>query len=133
VVLVDLDRFKATVNRFGLAVSDQLLIAAARRLETCLRSGDTVARAGRDHIVARLDADQFTVLLEGLHEVGEAKMVAERLLGQICEPFQVDGHEVFLSASIGIALSATGYSRADDILRDADIAMYRAKSLGRSR
>jgi hypothetical protein len=109
------------------------LISAARRIETCLRTSDTIIPPGREHLAARLKGDEFTILLEGLHEVGEAKAVAERLLKEISAPFQVDGHEVFLSASIGIALSPTGYTCAEEVLRDADVAMYRAKSLGRAR
>jgi diguanylate cyclase (GGDEF)-like protein/PAS domain S-box-containing protein len=133
VLLLDLDRFKSTVDRLGTVLSDQLLITVARRIETCLRAVDTVSRTGRDHLVARCGGDEFTILLEGLNEAGDAKVVAERLLGQISAPFQVEGHEVFLSASIGIALSATGYTSSNDALRDADIAMCRAKSLGRAR
>ena len=133
VLLLDLDRFKSTVDRLGPALSDQLLIAAARRIETCMRAGDTVSRTGRDHLVARCGGDEFTILLEGLNEVGDAKVVAERLLEQISAPFQIEGRQVFLTASIGIALSATGYTTGNDALRDADIAMCRAKSLGRAR
>jgi diguanylate cyclase (GGDEF)-like protein/PAS domain S-box-containing protein len=133
VLLLDLDRFKSLNESLGPAAGDRLLIAAARRLETCLRSGDTVSHLGRDHTLARLGGDEFCILLDGLNEVGEAKTVAERLLKDISAPFELDGHEVFVTASVGIALSVTGYTCSDDALRDADIAMYRAKSLGRAR
>ncbi|NWG13204.1 MAG: EAL domain-containing protein, partial [Acidobacteria bacterium] len=133
VLLLDLDRFQSLVDRLGSASGDQLLVAVARRLERCLRSGDTLARLGRDHLLARLGGDEFIILLNGLAEVGDAKIVAERLLKAISAPFEAGGREVFASASIGIALSVTGYGCAEDVLRDADTAMYRAKSLGRAR
>ncbi len=133
VLLLDLDRFKSTAERLGASATDQLLIAAARRIETCLRTSDTVIPPGREHLAARLERDEFTILLEGLHEIAEAKIVAERLLKEIAVPFRIDGHEVFLSASIGMALSPTGYTCAKEVLRDADVALYRAKSLGKAR
>ncbi len=132
-LLLDLDRFKPLVERIGSAAGGQLLIAVARRLETSLRAGDTVARLGRDHVVGHLDSDEFIILLDGLNQLGEAKTVAERLLNELSAPFRLGGHEVFVTASIGVALSATGYSRADEVLRDADIALHRAKSLGKAR
>jgi predicted signal transduction protein with EAL and GGDEF domain len=113
--------------------TDRQDLAAARRLETCLRSGDTVARLGRDHTLARLGGDEFSILLDGLNEVADAKTVAERLLKDLAAPLNLDGHEVFVTASIGIALSVTGYNSPDEALRDADTAMYRAKSLGKAR
>jgi diguanylate cyclase (GGDEF)-like protein len=132
-LLLDLDRPETLIERLGPVASDHLVIAAARRLETCLRAGDTVARLGRDHVVARLGGDVFTILLDGLNEVGEAKNVAERLLKEISAPFELDGRDVFLAASCGIALSVTGYQCAEEVLRDADTALHRAKSLGKSR
>ena len=132
-LLLDLDRPETLIERLGPAASDHLVIAAARRLETCLRPGDTVARLGCDHVVARLGGDVFTILLDGLNEVGEAKSVAERLIKEISAPFELDGRDVFLAASCGIALSVTGYHRAEEVLRDADTALHRAKSLGKSR
>ncbi len=133
VFLLDLDRFRPLVERIGSTAGDQLLIAVARRLETFLRASDTVARLGRDHVVAHLDGDEFIVLLEGLNEVSEAKNVAERLLMELSAPFRLGGREVFVTASIGVALSATGYNRSEEVLRDADIALHRAKSLGKAR
>ncbi len=133
VLLLDLDRFESLVESMGSTASDQLLTAVARRLETRLRSEDTVARLGRDHVLARMGGDEFAVLLNGLREVGDAKIVAERLLKEISAPFDFDARLVFASASIGIALSATGYGGPEEVLRDADTAMYRAKSLGRAR
>ncbi len=133
VLLLDLDRFKSLVESMGSTAGDQLLTAVARRLETCLRSEDTVARLGRDHVLARLAGDEFAILLNGLGEVGDAKIVAERLLKEISTRFDLGARSVFASASVGIALSATGYSCPEEVLRDADTAMYRAKSLGRAR
>ncbi len=132
-LLLNVDRFKTVIERLGARGADQLLIATARRLETCLRAGDTVARLGGDHMLARVGGDEFTILLDGLNQVGDAKTVAERLLQEIAAPFHIAGREVFLTASVGIALSATGYSDPEEILRDADTAMYRAKSLGKAR
>ncbi|HEX8503014.1 MAG TPA: EAL domain-containing protein [Pyrinomonadaceae bacterium] len=124
VLFLDLDRFKVINDSLGHAIGDQLLVGIARRLETCLRPGDTVARLG---------GDEFTVLLEDVADTREVVAVAERIETELSLPFNLGGHEVFTTASIGIAPSTTGYERPDDILRDADTAMYRAKSLGRSR
>ena len=133
VLLLDFDRFKSHVEHLGSAAADQVLIAAARRLETSLRGGDTVARFGRDHVVARLGGDEFIILLDDLNEVRDAKFVAERLLKEISSAVVVGGQEVFLTASVGIAVSPTGYSRPEQALRDADTALHRAKSLGKAR
>ncbi|MCA1619112.1 MAG: EAL domain-containing protein [Acidobacteria bacterium] len=124
VLFLDLDRFKVINDSLGHAIGDQLLVGIARRLETCLRPGDTVARLG---------GDEFTVLLEDVSDTREVIAVAERIETELSLPFNLGGHEVFTTASIGIAPSTTGYERSDDILRDADTAMYRAKSLGKSR
>jgi diguanylate cyclase (GGDEF)-like protein/PAS domain S-box-containing protein len=124
VLFLDLDRFKIINDSLGHMVGDQLLVGIARRLETCLRPGDTVARLG---------GDEFTILLEDLNGAAEAIDVAERLQKSLARPFNLNGHEVFTTVSIGIALSATGYDRPDDVLRDADTAMYRAKMLGKAR
>jgi diguanylate cyclase (GGDEF)-like protein/PAS domain S-box-containing protein len=133
VLILDLDRPESLINRFGSTDGDLLVTAAARRLETCLRAGDTVARPGRDYVIAHSGGDEFIVLIDSLNEVGEAKTVADRLLKEISAPFELNGCEVFLSASIGIALSATGYRNAQEALRDADTALHRAKSLGKGR
>ncbi len=124
VLFLDLDRFKVINDSLGHMVGDQLLVGIARRLEICLRPGDTVARLG---------GDEFTVLLEDLTSVTEAIDVAERLQKALALPFNLTGHEVFTTVSIGIALSSTGYDRPEEVLRDADTAMYRAKMLGKAR
>ncbi len=124
VLFMDLDRFKNVNDSLGHMIGDQLLVAIARRLEKCLRPGDTVARLG---------GDEFTILLEEISDVSEATRVAERVQGEMMEPFNLGGHEVFTTVSIGVAPSYTGYTRPEDILRDADTAMYYAKSGGKAR
>jgi diguanylate cyclase (GGDEF)-like protein/PAS domain S-box-containing protein len=124
VLFLDLDRFKVINDSLGHMVGDQLLVGIARRLETCLRAGDTVARLG---------GDEFTILLDDLADACETPLVVERIQRELASPFNLGGHEVFTTVSIGIAPSATGYDSPDEILRDADTAMYRAKSLGKSR
>jgi len=125
VLFLDLDRFKTINDSLGHLVGDQLLIGIARRLESCVRTGDTVARLG---------GDEFTILLDDVGEdPGDVIRLTERVKKELAQPFNLGGHEVFTSVSIGIAPSTTGYERSDDILRDADTAMYRAKSLGKAR
>jgi diguanylate cyclase (GGDEF)-like protein len=124
VLFLDLDRFKVVNDSLGHLVGDRLLIGIARRLEACLRPGDTVARLG---------GDEFAILLDEIRDVGDATRVAERIHRKLTLPFQLDGHEVFTTASIGIAISASHYEQPDDLLRDADMAMYRAKALGKAR
>ncbi|MBV8856892.1 MAG: EAL domain-containing protein [Acidobacteria bacterium] len=123
-LFLDLDRFKIINDSLGHMVGDQLLVGIAHRLEACLRPGDTVARLG---------GDEFTILLEDLSVTEDAIEVATRVQEAVSQPFNIGGHEVFTTASIGIALSRTGYERAEDLLRDADTAMYRAKMEGKKR
>ena len=124
VLFLDLDRFKVVNDGLGHETGDRLLTAIARRLEAGLRGTDTVARLG---------GDEFGILLEDIQGVQDATAYAARLLSQLKEPFGIDGREVYTTASIGIAESSLGYERAEDVLRDADLAMYRAKALGRVR
>ncbi len=124
VIYLDLDRFKGVNDSLGHAAGDDLLVQFGRRLETCLRPGDTLARVG---------GDEFTVLLEDIASEADATTVAERIHRALTPPFNVNGTEIFSSASVGIALSSTGYKQPQDMLRDADTAMYRAKANGRSR
>jgi diguanylate cyclase (GGDEF)-like protein/PAS domain S-box-containing protein len=133
VLFLDLDGFKMINDSLGHLVGDQLLVGVASRLEKCLRATDTVARLGEGFVVARMGGDEFTVLLEDLKDPGDAKLAAERLMKAVTSPFMLGGREVFTSLSIGIALSNPGYEQAEDILRDADTAMYRAKSMGKAR
>jgi diguanylate cyclase (GGDEF)-like protein/PAS domain S-box-containing protein len=133
VLFLDLDGFKMINDSLGHLAGDQLLVGVASRLEKCLRATDTVARLGEGFIVARMGGDEFTVLLEDLKKPDDAKQAAERLMKAVTSPFMLGGREVFTSLSIGIALSNPGYEQAEDILRDADTAMYRAKSMGKAR
>ncbi|WP_156819956.1 diguanylate cyclase domain-containing protein [Synechococcus sp. PCC 7336] len=121
-LFVDCDRFKAINDNLGHDTGDRLLVALARRLEACVREGDTVARLG---------GDEFTILLEHVRELDEGSRVAERILGEIDSPFQIGEHLIHTSVSVGVLPSRNGYTSAEAILRDADRAMYRAKSLGR--
>jgi diguanylate cyclase (GGDEF)-like protein/PAS domain S-box-containing protein len=130
VLLIDLDRFKVINDSLGHAVGDQLLFAFARRLEARLRSSDTVARPGGGHTFARLEGDEFAILIDDIHHVSDALRVAERVHQLLASPFALNGREVFTTASIGIAVSTTGYERAEDLLRDAGTAMHRAKIAG---
>ncbi|MBI2889468.1 MAG: EAL domain-containing protein [Nitrospirae bacterium] len=124
VLFLDLDRFKVVNDSLGHAAGDQLLVEIARRLETCLRPHDTVARLG---------GDEFTILLDDIRHAGDALRVAERIHQALASPFRIGPHELFASASIGIALSRGRDDRADDLIRDADTAMYRAKARGGAR
>jgi diguanylate cyclase (GGDEF)-like protein/PAS domain S-box-containing protein len=133
VLFMDLDGFKMINDSMGHLIGDQLLIGVANRLEKCLRSTDTVARLGESFTIARLGGDEFTVLLDHIKEPSDAKRAADRLMKAVVLPFILGGREVFTSMSIGIALSNSTYEQAEDILRDADTAMYRAKSLGKAR
>ncbi len=123
VLFVDLDRFKFINESLGHALGDQLLMQAGRTLVSCVRPEDTVARLG---------GDEFTILLEDIGDAVHATRVANKIHETLLAPFDLGGHEVFSTASIGIALSATGYERPADVLRDADTAMYRAKARGRA-
>ncbi|MEG3898182.1 MULTISPECIES: EAL domain-containing protein [unclassified Microcoleus] len=124
VLFLDLDRFKVINDSQGHRTGDRLLVAVARRLLTGLRPGDTVARVG---------GDEFVILLEEIQGVDEAKALAKEILRAIERPLNLEGSKVLITASIGIALSTDKYQWPGDILRDADIAMYRAKALGKAR
>ena len=133
VLFIDLDRFKLVNDSLGHIVGDQLLIAIAKRLQHCLRSNDSCARFDADHTIARLGGDEFTILLDDIKQVGDAMRVADRIQKTLALPFNLDGHEVFTSASIGIAVGARDYESPEAVLRDADTALYRAKALGKAR
>jgi diguanylate cyclase (GGDEF)-like protein/PAS domain S-box-containing protein len=133
VLFLDVDRFKLINDSLGHVVGDQLLVAISERLESSLRSADTVARIDRDHTLARLGGDEFTILLDDIKHVSDAIRVADRIQSNLRLPFNVAGHEIFTSASVGIATSATAYGEPEALLRDADTAMYRAKAMGKAR
>jgi diguanylate cyclase (GGDEF)-like protein len=133
VLFLDVDRFKIINDSLGHAAGDALLAALAHRIEQSLRTTDSLARVERKHTLARIGGDEFTILLDGVSDAAAARAVAERLRGVIAEPFQLQGREVVTSVSIGVVLSAERYARAEDMIRDADTAMYRAKELGKAR
>ena len=118
VLFLDLDDFKVVNDSLGHEVGDQLLVAVGKRLEGCLRSGD---------LIGRLGGDEFTVLLEGSSDAGDAKETAERIIRELRAPFIIEDHLIFTSASIGIALGDDAGGGAGGLLRAADIALYRAK------
>ncbi|MEH2361204.1 GGDEF domain-containing response regulator [Nostoc sp.] len=124
VLFLDLDRFKVVNDSLGHMIGDQLLTALARTLENCLRVGDTVARLG---------GDEFTILLDNLNNIDDVTNVVERIHEALTSAFQLNGNEVFTTVSIGIALSNASYNRPEELLRDADIAMYHAKTSGKGR
>jgi diguanylate cyclase (GGDEF)-like protein/PAS domain S-box-containing protein len=124
VLFLDLDRFKVINDSLGHPLGDQLLVGLAQRLKTCLRSCDTIARLG---------GDEFTILLEGLENSANAVQVSERIQEALTLPFTLAGQEVFITISIGIAFSMRNDNQAEALLRNADIAMYQAKKLGKAR
>ena len=119
ILFLDMDRFKVLNDSMGHTIGDELLVAISKRLEECLRPGDTVARFG---------GDEFAILIEALGSKGEAIFIAERVQEKLSMPFLLHGQEVYSSASIGIAFSTTGYDQPEHLLRNADLAMYHAKS-----
>src|SRR5262249_55304857 len=121
VIFLDLDRFKLVNDSMGHRAGDQLLVAIHRRLDRIRRAGDTVARLGRD---------EFALLSEGCHDGSAAARGADRVQRELAQPFEIVGQEVFTSASSGISIGGTADHRPEDLLRDADTAMYRAKAEG---
>jgi len=124
VLFLDLDRFKIINDSLGHVAGDQLLMGVADQLRTLIRTGDTVARLG---------GDEFIMLLENITDETTVHQVAKRIQDQLSSPWQLNGQEVTTSVSVGIVLGHTGYASANDIIRDADTAMYRAKMSGKAR
>lgn len=122
VLYLDFDRFKVINDSLGHTEGDNLLRYIARRIELSIRPGD---------LIARLGGDEFAILISELGETGETLLVAERILNDLKTPFDLAGKEIYITTSIGIALNTSKYTRADDMIRDADIAMYSAKTAGR--
>jgi diguanylate cyclase (GGDEF)-like protein len=120
---MDLDHFKVVNDSLGHRAGDELLVTVARRLQACLRPGDTVARLG---------GDEFTVLLDGIADVGDAIRIFERIAGALEEPIELGWRQVFISMSAGIALMEDGSIRPETLLRNADVAMYEAKKEGKA-
>jgi diguanylate cyclase (GGDEF)-like protein/PAS domain S-box-containing protein len=124
VLFLDLDRFKLVNDSLGHLSGDELLRQIAFRVKGCLREEDTISRFG---------GDEFIILLENIQDISEATQIAKRLQEGLALPFILNKHEVFTAVSIGIALSSNGCEQPEELLRNADIAMYRAKNLGRAR
>jgi PAS domain S-box-containing protein len=142
VLFVDLDRFKLVNDSLGHAAGDQLLIEVAQRILNSLRLEDLVSRQAtppppgwttKDDTLARLGGDEFTLLLDDIRDPTDSIRVAQRIQQAFARPFTLEGQEVFVTASIGIAASSETYFNSADVLRDADIAMYRAKAEGKAR
>ncbi|MEW6219097.1 MAG: EAL domain-containing protein [Thermodesulfobacteriota bacterium] len=137
VLLLDIDNFKRINDTLGHGVGDQLVQETGGRLRECLRGSDTLARLGQEGeetTVARLGGDEFIILLTELRDVHDAARVAQRMRDAIALPFRINGHELFVSASIGIACypQDEGCDTVDGILKNADTAMYHAKELGKN-
>jgi diguanylate cyclase (GGDEF)-like protein/PAS domain S-box-containing protein len=124
VLFTDLDNFKVINDSLGHEVGDQLLVAVAERLKTCLRPEDTAARLG---------GDEFTILVEDIAGVGEGVQIAKRIAEILQPPFALEDQEVFATVSTGIALNSPAQEHSADLLRHADLAMYRAKHRGKAR
>jgi PAS domain S-box-containing protein len=140
VLFIDIDGFKVLNDSLGHSAGDELLIQVAKRLTACFRETDTVSRSATamnspltNDSLARLGGDEFTVLLDDVSEPSDAIRVARRIMDKIALPFTLAGQQIVISASIGIAASNNAYECADDLLRDAEIAMYRAKRAGKAR
>jgi PAS domain S-box-containing protein len=142
VLLIDVDEFKIINDSLGHTAGDELLIKIGQRLKDAVRRADLVSRPRNggvadkpinDDVLARLGGDEFTVLLDDIRDPIEAVRVAERIQAELATPFFVNQQEIVISASIGIASSTSPHTQAEDLMRDADIAMYRAKRDGKAR
>jgi diguanylate cyclase (GGDEF)-like protein/PAS domain S-box-containing protein len=138
VLFIDIDEFKVFNDSLGHKVGDEVLVQIGKRLTASLRDVDTIARPQqgqtlRDDTLARLGGDEYTILLEDIRNPSDAIRVAERLQSRLSAPFTVQGYEIVVNASVGIALSTPVCAHAEDLLRDANIAMYRAKHGGKAR
>src|SRR5271165_1927870 len=137
-LLGNIDHFKAFNESLGPVAGDHVLGEIARRMGACLRQDDTLARGegGNDSVepvLSRLGADEFAVLLDGVHDPSDAMRIARRIQAAVAEPFSLDSREIRAAMSVGIALSTAAHERPENVLKDADVAMRRAKALGGSR
>jgi diguanylate cyclase (GGDEF)-like protein len=123
-LFIDLDRFKVINDSLGHFIGDQLLIAVSRLLQECVREND---------LVSRLGGDEFVILLDGVDNIHDVTSIGERIQQKLRSPFELEGQQIFTSASIGIVFSSDEYGNPADLMRDADIAMYRSKDEGKAR
>jgi PAS domain S-box-containing protein len=144
VLFVDIDEFKVVNDSLGHSAGDELLVEIAKRMSTSFRDTDTVARlqTGAEAeadlrlealSVARLGGDEFTVLLEDVFRASDAIRVGQRIQERLSIPFEIKGRQIVIKSSIGVALNANSYSKPEELVRDAEIAMYRAKQSGKAR
>jgi PAS domain S-box-containing protein len=138
VLFIDIDEFKVFNDSLGHAVGDEVLVQIGKRLTASLREVDTISRpqlnaATKDDTLARVGGDEYTVLLEDIRNASDGIRVAERLQARLAVPFSIHSYDIVVTASVGIALSTTDCAHAEDLLRDANIAMYRAKQTGKAR
>lgn len=134
VMFMDFDRFKVVNDSLGHMVGDELLVAMSRRLTGQIRRGmDTLAQVESETLAARLGGDEFVLLLEGFREVADAMSVAERVVEALAVPYEIGQHRIVSTASIGVVMGDGSYTQAEEVLRDADTAMYEAKVRGRGR
>jgi PAS domain S-box-containing protein len=142
VLFIDIDEFKVFNDSLGHVAGDALLVQIAQRLAVCLRGADTISRPrlgdtggilSGESTLARPGGDEFTVLIEELHDPSDTIRVAERVQQKLAVPFDLNGQEIVLTVSIGVAFSGNAGAEAQDVLGDAEIAMYRAKSAGKGR
>ncbi|HTV47474.1 MAG TPA: EAL domain-containing protein [Phycisphaerae bacterium] len=131
VLFMDLDRFKVINDSLGHPVGDKFLIEIGRRLTALIRENDTLARPAENH-VARIGGDEFVLVLEDIQSETDALRVADRVQQALIAPFNINGHEICTFVSIGVAIGVPGYKQSEDILRDADTAMYQAKIAGKA-
>ena len=127
---IDLDRFKQINDTLGHQAGDQLLIEVSKRLDMGLRTTDTVTRFSGSETLARIAGDEFVLLLEDFQNMDDVQNVAERLTKLVNAPYYIGDQEVTLTASFGLVVPEEPYENPEEIIRDADIAMYRAKQLG---
>ena len=123
-LFIDLDRFKFVNDSLGHFIGDLLLIAVSKLLKSCVREKDLVSRIG---------GDEFVILLDGISNIEDATLIGDRIQQRLQLPFELEGHSIFTSASIGIVFSSAEYNNTSDLMRDADIAMYQAKDNGKGR
>ena len=138
VLFIDIDEFKVFNDSLGHTVGDEVLVQIGKRLTASLREADTISRpqlseSFKDDSLARVGGDEYTVLLDDIRNASDGVRVAERLQSRMAVPFSVHGYEIVVTASVGIALSTAVCAHAEDLLRDANIAMYRAKRTGKAR